>query len=150
MCIRDSTITSAKQGRDLLARYQQMDEYFADVVAGLREGLSKGLVAPKINVERVIRQIREMAAQPVAESPFIAPVFKNLEGAAMPKGLGEPWKAQMVAAVEQSVYGGLRAYGDFLEKELLPRARETVGVGALPLGAVCYACLLYTSDAADE
>lgn len=143
------TVTTAKQGRDLLARYQQIDEYFGDVVAGLREGLSKGLVAPKINVERVVRQIREMLAQPVAESPFIAPVFKSVEGAAMPKGLGDPWKAQLLAAVEQSVYGGLRAYGEFLEKELLPRARESVGVGALPLGAACYAASIRAETGLD-
>ena len=133
------TVATAKQGRDLLARYLQVDEYFRDVIAGLREGLSAGLVAPRINVERVIRQLREMLATPVALGPFIAPVFAAVEGAAMPKGLGEPWKAQMLAAVEQSVNGGLRAYATFLEGEILPRARQDVGVNALSIGATCYA-----------
>ena len=133
------TVTTAKQGRDLLARYQQMDEYLVDTLEALREGLQQGLVAPKTNVERVIRQLEEMLAQPAAESPFIKPVFASIEGPAMPKGLGEPWKAQMLAAVEQSVYGGMRQYLAFLKGEVLPKARATVGVGALSLGKACYA-----------
>jgi uncharacterized protein (DUF885 family) len=134
------SVTTATQGRDLLARYQQMDEYFADVIEGLREGLTRGLVAPKINVERVVRQIDEMLAVPVERSPFIAPVFAALDAAGGgPAGLGEAWRAQLVAATDQAVYGGLRAYRTFLHGELLPRARSAVGVGALPIGASCYA-----------
>ncbi|MCK6571220.1 DUF885 domain-containing protein [Myxococcota bacterium] len=136
------TVTTAAQGRDLLARYQQMDEYFGDVIEGLREGLGRGLVAPKINVERVLRQIDEMLAVPVAKSPYLAPVFAALDAAGGgPAGLGEPFRAQLTAAVEQAVYGGLRAYRAFLANELLPRARASAkpGVGALPIGAACYA-----------
>ncbi len=127
-------VVSAKAGADLVSRYQQMDEYFRDVVANLREGLRRGLVAPKGNVERVIRQIEEELAVPVEASPFVATVLEGLE-----KSPGDAWKARLLAAVQQSVYGGLKAYHDFLKTELLPHAREAVGVGALSIGRACYA-----------
>lgn len=135
-------VTSKKAGDDLVARYRQVDEYFKDVADNLRDGLRRGLVAPKSNVERTLRQLDDMLAVPPAQSAFVAPVLAGLAGEHPVPALGKPYQERLLAVVEQSVYGGLRAYRDFLKAEILPKAREAVGVGALPIGARCYAAAI--------
>jgi uncharacterized protein (DUF885 family) len=132
------SVSNAAQGRALLERYRRMGAYLAAHVANLRVGLAEGRTAPRINVDRVVRQLDELLAVPSAQSPFIVPVFAALGEAGPPKGLDDAWRVSLVAAVEGQIYGGFRAYRDFLKNELAPRARETPGIVSLPGGDVCY------------
>lgn len=128
------------RARGLVSRYRQVGPYFEQVVVGLREGLRAGYVAPRINVERVIAQLSAQLEVPVTESPYVATVRKRqVEGAAPPY---PDFFAELGAAVEASVYPGLRAYLAFLKDELLPKARDAVGMSAMPHGEACYAAMI--------
>ncbi len=61
------TIRSQDDVETLVARYQKTGKYLDQHIANLRAGLAKGLVAPKINVERPLRQLDKLIALPVDE-----------------------------------------------------------------------------------
>jgi len=130
------SVTSARRGEALLARYAQIDAYFAAQIENLRAGLATGRVAPRVNIERVIRQLDDMRATPPEQSAFVAGVFAGEAPAAA--ALGPGFRARLEAVVAGDVYAGLTAYRDFLKGEVLPRARDRVGVDAIPGGAKCY------------
>ncbi len=125
-------LTEERSGGGLVARYGQVPRLLRDHVANLRAGLAAGYVAPRINVERVVRQLDEMLAQPPEGSPF----------AAVPEQAQGAWRAALLPAVRDAVYPALRAYRAFLADEVLPKAREAVGVGSIPDGAACYEALI--------
>jgi len=130
------TVTTPAQGEALLTRYGQIDAHFAAHIDNLRAGLAAGRVAPRVNIERVMRQLDEMLATPPVQSAFVSGVFTG--DAPSAAALGPGFRARLEAIVAADVYGGLKAYRDFLKAELMPRARDRVGVDALPGGADCY------------
>jgi len=127
---------------NLLTRYGLVRGLFDAHVANLRKGLAAGQTASKINVERVLRQLDELLATPVAQSPFVTEALAQLDrGGLDPDALqrdGTAWRAQLLGVVESSVYPGLTAYRDAIRDEVQPRAREGAGVASLPGGAACY------------
>ena len=134
------TILEEKHGKDLAIRYGKAKRLYADQIENLRKGLSEGYVAPKINADRVLRQLEEQLAVKPEESPY-------LEAA---KKLPEAWSGEqkqamtalLLAAVKEGVYPGMLAYKEFLTTELLPKARAEVAVARIPGGDRCYAALV--------
>ena len=133
-------IAEEKHGKDQAARFGKVKKLFEDHVANLRAGLAAGYVAPKTNVERVIRQLTEQLAVDPAQSPYVE-AAKKLPESFTPEQRKAVEDA-LLAAAKDSVYPGLRLYKDFLEKELLPKAREDVAVVRIPGGDRCYAALV--------
>jgi uncharacterized protein (DUF885 family) len=135
------TTDTPERAAALVARYRAFGTYFDQHVANLREGLGLGLVAARLPVERVLKQLDEMLAGAPDASPFlVAPdAFK-----------GD--RAALVAAVRDVVWPALRRYRDFLAAEVLPRARTGAGVGLpkLPGGAKCYAAAIKINSGAER
>lgn len=144
------TIDNAQNAKDLLARYGQIDEYFRDHVSNLREGLSLGEVAPKVAVERVLRQVEEQLGMAPEALPHVALVVAALTPAKTPKDLPEGFTAALVDAARGPIRMGLTTYRDFLKNELLPKAREAPGVSSLPNGAACYAARIRRQTGMDR
>lgn len=129
------TVSDEAQGRALVTRYERLGAYYDAHVANLRAGLKAGMVSPKLNVERVVRQLEAQLAQPVAEMPYATPLKVD----------PEPYtgfREALTAAIDTQTRRGLKAYLDFLRGELLPKAREAVGVSAMPHGETCYAAAI--------
>ncbi len=129
------TIKTEAQARALVTRYERLGLYFDAHVANLRSGLKAGMVSPKLNVERVVKQLEAQLAKPVAETPYAKPL----------KIEPEPYtgfRDALTTAISKHIRRGLKAYLDFLRGELLPKARDVVGVSAMPHGKVCYAAAI--------
>lgn len=110
------------------------------MVARAREGLARGITPPKLVVRNVIGQVDNLLAGGVEGSLFYAPVTK------FPDAVPQPERTRLTAAYAAQVrdvlnpaHQRLRA---FLQDEYLPRARDTVGLGALPGGAALYEYLI--------
>jgi uncharacterized protein (DUF885 family) len=129
---------TAKGASELAARYAQAGRLFDQLIAALREGLAKNLVAPRTNVRRVIDQVRELVAKDAAHSVFLPPA-ERFSG--LPKAQRGPARDSVQVAIAESVLPGLARYLEFLEAEILPKARADVGLWALPQGEACYAFL---------
>ena len=115
----------------LNSRYQKIAPYIEQHIANLRAGLAKGLVAPKINVERALTQLDKLIALPVDDAhPMLA---IKLESDAV-----QVDDSALSQSITQVVVPSLTTYRDMLRQEILPAAREQVGLSNLPNGSACY------------
>jgi uncharacterized protein (DUF885 family) len=135
------TTDTPERAAALIARYRAFGTYFDQHVANLRGGLAAGLVAARLPVERVLKQMDEMLAGAPESSAFVV---------AKDKFAGD--HVALLAAVRETVWPALRRYRELLATEILPRARTgaSVGVGALPGGAACYAAAIKINTGADR
>jgi len=112
-----------------LSRFAQLPRYLDGEVSRLREGLRRGISAPKGNVRRVIEQMDSLLEGPVADSPFYDPAKRDADPA---------FGKALAKVVEEQVRPAIHRYRDYLEKEYLPAAREAIAVAANPQGRECY------------
>ncbi|MBH25610.1 MAG: hypothetical protein CMH57_14395 [Myxococcales bacterium] len=136
-------VSSPQDARNLLNRYRKVAGVFDATVANLRKGLEQGYVAPRINVERVIRQLEDQSHLPPADTEYMKLALKQLddsglEEAALVDERGRPIREQLLVVVRDAIYPAMNRYLALLKSEILPQARESVGVSALPGGAACY------------
>ena len=112
-------------------------------IGRFREGMREGIVQPKIVVRNVVGQLDNLLAGGVEGSLFYAPVkkFPAAIGPAVRKRLTAAYAAQ----VRDVVNPAQKRLRDFLQNEYLPRARDTVGMSALPGGAEAYEYLIETN-----
>lgn len=106
----------------------------------MREGMRKGIVLPRVLVERMIPQMESFVVERAEDSVFWRPV------AAMPGDFGGADRTRLAAAYRESILRRLvpayRELGRFLAEEYLPAARESVGYSALPGGDGWYDALV--------
>ncbi len=123
--------------RDLLARYEAVPAAMDQWMADLRDGLAHGRTAPRVAFDRVTAQLETFLRTPPADTPFGRP----LSGipATLPSPAREALAADLMGAVERSVFPAYARLRDFLRREYAGHARETVGVHAVPGGREAYA-----------
>ena len=108
--------------KEALARWSALPEYIDTEIANLREGLKRGYPAPKRNVRIVIDQMDTLASAPgrlAVRSPAVrdpTPAFKQ----------------SFTRSSREQLTPAFKRYRDFLEREYLPAARETIAVPRNP------------------
>ncbi len=115
--------------KDALARWAQLPKFIDNEIANLREGIKQGYTAPKGNVRITIDQFNTLLTGPISASPFDSPSTRDKD---------PEFKKQYDALVKNQINPALKKYRDFLAKEYLPAARESIAVSANPNGAACY------------
>jgi uncharacterized protein (DUF885 family) len=117
-----------------IKRWKTVDQIVADEIHNLKTGIKQGYTAPKPAVTRVIQQIKIILNTSVEKSPFLEFAQRD----------GDPqFKTQMGQIVENVINPSLKRYVKFLEEEYLPKARDRIGVSALPGGTECYQSKIY-------
>ncbi|MFO1425382.1 MAG: DUF885 domain-containing protein [Steroidobacteraceae bacterium] len=143
-----------KDYENFLSRARDFAAWADSAIVAMREGVARGVVQPRIVVERVLPQLRELAAaardpekslfwQPVASMPATIPVADR-----------ERLVARYREAIVQQIAPAYARLADYLESEYLAHARSSVGWSALPNGADWYRYRVRTQTttnlAADE
>lgn len=101
-----------------------------DVELGVvREGVRLGYVATSDNVRRAIRELDALLATAPGRWPFVERARKASDAALV---------ARLTRLVADELVPATRRYRDYLAEEYLPKARQAIGVSALPGGAACY------------
>ena len=128
---------TARDFRDFISRAQGFSAWVDTAIANMKEGVAKGVVQPRILMERVLPQLEPLMADDVAGNILFGPL------AMLPVDLSAVAKDQLAAdyraAVRETMipaYARLHAY---LQADYLPHCRTTSGIGALPGGAAAYA-----------
>ncbi len=116
---------TAERAASLMARYAQVPRLVAEHIANLDAGLKGDEIAPELNARRVVEQIDGILG--LEPSPFV------------PAATHAPSRARLEGLVHTHVVPALRDYRRFIVEKILPEARKTVAVGALPFGPACYA-----------
>jgi uncharacterized protein (DUF885 family) len=138
---------TARDYEQWLTRIGTIDRLIDQNIALMREGVERGLVPPKIIVQRIPPQIDKQIVSDPTQSPFYEAFTK------MPDAIPAAEQARLQAAARQAItetvvpaYRRLRQY---VVDEYLPRTRETVGLWDTPDGVDRYADLarFYTTTA---
>jgi uncharacterized protein (DUF885 family) len=111
-----------------LARLGATPRYYEAVSDVAREGVRRGVTAPRVVAERSVAQVERLLATPVEESPAVMPVPET-----DPKG-----RERVVETLRTIALPAIQGYLDAL-KEYMPHATETIGLRALPGGDAIYA-----------
>ena len=137
---------AAKAGEGQLSTVQDYESWLRRIdegvlsmrqaVANMREGARRGYTLPKPLVERML-PLLETLREDTSDSVFYAAVHT------IPDTIKEPERsdlaARLTAAVKERLLPAYRQLHDFLQKDYLPKARTSVALSSLPLGASWYA-----------
>ncbi|MEZ4232236.1 MAG: DUF885 domain-containing protein [Polyangiaceae bacterium] len=132
-------LTSLGSGKALLDRYRGVSKLVAQDIENLRVGKQQGLVESRAILKRVIKQYRTELAKPLDEWPLYSAADD------LPKEWPEQERSELARKLRNEVERQIRPaharFVSFLERELLPHARNSAheGIGSLPLGEACYA-----------
>ena len=116
-----------------LRRWGRLPGFIHTEIENLRAGMRAGYTAPRTLVSAAIAQADAVLSLPPAESPFYAPASNDSSAG---------FRRAFESLVRDSIVPALRRYREFLASEYAPRARTSVGVGALPDGAKCFRALI--------
>jgi uncharacterized protein (DUF885 family) len=131
----------------LVARLEALPAAFLQLKGDLRDGIRSGRVLPRVAYDRCVGQFKSFLGMPPEESSF------GRCARSLPKTL--PAKARkrlsedLLRAVRALVVPSYRDFGAFLESEYAGKAREEVGVHAIPGGREAYAFAVRTQTTTD-
>lgn len=121
-----------------LARAGRIPVLIDTEIANMRQGMTAGVVQPKVLMSKVIAQMDAVTRVDGAEqSLFWGPIK------AMPAEFSAADRERLSAAytqlIDTQLLPALRKQRDFIANEYLPACRDSVSLGALPDGAAWYA-----------
>jgi uncharacterized protein (DUF885 family) len=127
---------TVKDYEDFLKRIDQFAINVDTNIENMKEGIRKGIVQPRILMEKLVPQLESQIVDDITASAFYKPV------ANMPEDFGDEDRARLTAAYEDKITNVIiPAYArlnNFLGDTYNSAARETVGLYALPNGPSWY------------
>ncbi|ADO75941.1 conserved uncharacterized protein [Stigmatella aurantiaca DW4/3-1] len=126
-------IETADLRAQALQRWRSVPRYVDTEIAQLRTGLSRGYSVPKSVVRRVIQQLDGLLAAQAEASAFYSPAKRSEDPA---------FQKAFASVITTQIHPALKKYRQFLDKTYLPKARDSLGLSALPNGKACYAAYL--------
>ena len=144
----DFTLLGSAEGNQPFKTTQDYDNWLKRIDAfviwmntaekNFREGMKQNVVLPKKLVVKMIPQMHseEIITEDFDKNIFYGPIKK------MPKNFSakdkEKYKILYQEAISSKIIPAYQKMGDFLEKEYLPKARNTDGINAIPNGKNIY------------
>ncbi len=135
-----------------ISRAGKFQAWADSAIIYFRRGLANGYILPRYLVEKMIPEMQSMVVTDVTQSIFYTPI--NL----MPASFSEEEKQKITLSLSRTITDFLepsyKKLADFLQKEYLPKSRNTIGVDAIPEGSKIYHFLIRywttTNKTADE
>ncbi|MGZ5199258.1 MAG: DUF885 domain-containing protein [Telluria sp.] len=125
--------------RNYIARLQSVPRHVDGLIEQMRFGMRNGWTAPKVIVQPVPGQLRVLREH-LSDGPVGAPLR------ALPATIDKDVRGQIAtagqSALAQSVAPALQRLEDFVTKEYLPAARDSIAASSLPGGQPWYAFLV--------
>ena len=136
---------TVKDYEDFLKRIDKFTVWMDTAIVNMRKGLATGYTYPRILMERVLPQAKNMMVEDVAKSIFYQPV-KNIPeaiGADDRKRLGDAYSS----AIREKIVPAYTKLHDFIRDEYIPATRTSAGISDIPGGKEYYQQMirLYTT-----
>lgn len=128
---------TARNFRDFISRARGFSAWVDTAMANMREGVARGIVPPRILMERVLPQLAELMADDAATNVFFAPL--RMLPPDLTAAEQERLATEYRAAIHEIILPAYRRLHDFIRDEYLPHCRDTAGLGSLPGGREAYA-----------
>lgn len=103
----------------------------------MKRGVSAGVTPPRITLRAVPEQVARMTPEQPWESPLLESFSRFPES--IPGSEQERLRKEALAAYEEKAAPAFRRLGEYLSKEYLPSARETIAFNRLSRGDEWYA-----------
>jgi uncharacterized protein (DUF885 family) len=128
---------TVKDYTDIIARLRTLPAVVDQTIALLDSGIKRGVTPPRITLRDVPAQMTNLIPEEPLESALLAPFTR------FPVGIPQSERGRLVTEAIR-VYKELdrpafQRLARYLTTAYLPRARETIAMGALPDGAAWYA-----------
>ncbi len=127
---------TVKDYEDFLGRIGGFEHAVDVAIANMREGMRRGVVQPRVLMERVLPQLSAHLVDDVTQSLFWGPITN------MPESFSAADRQRLTAAytdaIRNRVIPSFRELHDFVRDEYMPATRTTVGLSALPDGRAWY------------
>jgi uncharacterized protein (DUF885 family) len=127
---------TVKDYEDFQGRIQGFEHAVDVAIANMREGMQKGVVQPRVLMERVLPQLSAHLVDDPTQSLFWGPITN------MPESFSAADRQRLTAAytdaIRNRVVPSFRELHDFVRDEYMPATRTTVGLSALPDGRAWY------------
>ena len=131
------SFTSVKDYDDWIARLHAIPKAFDQVTANMAIGIEDHRTPPKYLLEKVLAQVKEMAAQKPEDSPLALPLKKFPD--TVKPAEQDRIKADTLDAIAHDVLPAYLRFARFLEVSYVPAGRAEPGISSLPDGAKYYA-----------
>ncbi len=121
---------------DWLARLAKVDDLVDQTIALAEEGRRKGVMPPKILMQRIPDQLALQVVEFPADSPFFK-AFDNL-----PESFSaadrERLRAEATEIIEDEILPAYRKLDSYFNDSYMPASRDSIGLSALPNGTAWY------------
>jgi uncharacterized protein (DUF885 family) len=129
-------LVTLKDYEDWLARVEKLDDVIDQQIKLAEEGRKRGMISPKILLQRITDQLALQVVEFASESPL----FKAFDE--MPESFSaadrERLRSAATDALEDKVLPAYRKLDKYFNQKYLPAARDSIGVSALPNGSAWY------------
>ena len=105
-------------------------------IANMREGVQKGVVQPRVVMERLLPQLDDLLVEKPEDSLFWSPLANFPEG--VPAADRPRLEAAYRRAIAEQVLPAYRRLRDYVRDEYLPKCRTSIAWTALPDGEAWY------------
>lgn len=132
--------------RNFISRARGFSTWVDTAIANMKEGVAKGIVQPRILMERVLPQLEPLLADDPKNILFspLETLPAGLEGAARDK-----LAADYRAAIRELMIPAYARLHDYIKADYLPHCRSTAGIGVLPDGQAAYASTIRWNTTTD-
>lgn len=137
---RDAHFDNAKGYAGLVRKLNALGPYLAAFTGRMQQAMAKGIVQPRVVMERVPDEIAANIARDPEQSPYYAP-FKTLPDS-IPAAEQKKLRDDAKAAITGVVNPAFEKFLAFFKHDYLPHARTAIGVSNLPDGKAYYAYLV--------
>ena len=121
---------------DWLERLGKIDTVIDQTIEAADRGIEKGLVLPRVLMERIPEQIAVQLVENGGDSPFYR-TFEKMPDS-IPAKDQDRLRATATKRIEDTVVPAYRKLARYFEKTYLPATRESVGLSSLPNGSNWY------------
>lgn len=131
---------TVKDYDDFLKRMDAFSVWMDTAVVNMRKGLAQGYTYPKILMERVLPQCKDLMVTDVTKSIFYQPITN------IPDSLDAKEKARLNDEYSKSIKNKIvPAYTkmyEFLKNEYIPKTRTSAGIDGIPQGKEYYQMMI--------
>ena len=128
---------TAQDYDNFLSRMDGFVAWVEQAINNMRSGAAKGVVQPRIVIERTIPQLTALAVDDPKDSVLWRPIVN------LPAGLSVADRQRILVSwdrkLREAVLPAIRRLRDYLENDYLAGTRPSVGLSELPNGAAWYA-----------
>ena len=131
---------TVKDFEDRIARLRAIPGYIDGVIAAADDARGKGMIPPRVVVDRLLTQFDTQRTPPADKSPLLA-AFRNMPPS-IPQAEQQRLQKAATEAYTQAFQPAWQKYRNYVADAYLPKARASLAMSDLPNGKEHYAFLV--------